>query len=61
MSRAKQVLGILGLMAALAGIALNNRILIWVAIGLLGASIAARMIAASQARRAEQEEGGGSD
>jgi len=56
-SRAKQVLGLLGLIAALGGIALNNRILIWVAIGLLGASIATRMIAASHARRSEQQEG----
>ena len=61
MSRAKQVLGLLGLMAALAGIALNNRILIWVAIGLLGASIVARMVAAGQARRAEEQQGSSGD
>jgi hypothetical protein len=60
-TRAKQVLGLLGLIAALAGIGLNNRILIWVAIGLLGASIAVRMLGATHARRAEQEEGRGSD
>ena len=56
MSRAKLVLGLLGLIAALAGIALDNRILVWVAIGLLGASIVARMITSGRARRAEEEE-----
>lgn len=61
MTRAKQVLGLLGLLAALAGIALDNRILIWVAIGLLGASIVARMIAAGRARRAEEEQGNTGD
>ena len=44
MTQAKQALGLLGLIVALAGIALNNRLLIWVAIGLLGASIVARMM-----------------
>ena len=61
MTQAKQALGLLGLIVALAGIALNNRILIWVAIGLLGASIVARMILASRARRAGQDEAGEGD
>ena len=56
MSQAKQVLGLLGLIAALAGIALNNRVLIWAATGLLGASIVARAILARQARRAQDDE-----
>jgi hypothetical protein len=60
-NQAKQVLGLLGLIAALAGIALNNRILVWVAIGLLGASIVARMIVASHARRSEQEKDTGGE
>ena len=55
MSQAKQVLGVLGLLAALAGIALDNRILIWVAIGLLGASIAVRMLIARRTRHEEPE------
>jgi hypothetical protein len=44
MNQVKQVLGILGLIAALAGIALQSRWMIWVAIGLLGASIVLRLI-----------------
>jgi hypothetical protein len=51
MSQVKQVLGILGLIAALAGIALQNRWLVWLAIGLLGASIVLRMIISASARK----------
>jgi len=53
-NRLKQVLGILGLTAALAGIALENRWLVWLAIGLLGASIVLRMMLSSRARRNEE-------
>jgi hypothetical protein len=44
MSQVKQVLGVLGLIAAMAGIALQSRWMVWVAIGLLGASISLRVI-----------------
>jgi hypothetical protein len=60
-TRLKQVLGVLGLLAALAGIALNNRPIIWVAIGLLGASILLRAVIGARERRAEGEEEAGSD
>lgn len=54
MTLVKQVLGILGLMVAIAGIALGYRWLVWVAIGLLGASIVLRMAIAAKARRSEK-------
>ncbi len=54
MSQLKQVLGILGLMAAMAGIALQHRWLVWTAIGLLGASMVIRMILGAKARRDEE-------
>lgn len=54
MSHLKLVLGLLGLMAALAGIALQNRWLVWAAIGLLGTSMVIRMILAAKSRRNEE-------
>lgn len=51
MSHLKQAFGILGLIAALAGIALQNRWLVWIAIGLLGASIVLRMIMSASAQK----------
>ena len=47
---AKQALGVLGLIAALAGIAFSNQTLVWVAIGLLGASIVVRMLISAKSR-----------
>lgn len=54
MTRARQALGLLGLMAALAGIATDNKAVVWVAIGLLGASVLMRAVTAILARRREQ-------
>jgi hypothetical protein len=55
-SQLKQVFGLLGLIVALAGIALGNQVLVWVAIGLLGVSIVVRMLIAERTRKAEREE-----
>jgi hypothetical protein len=49
----KQAAGVLGLIAALAGIALGNTIVVWVAIGLLGVSIVLRILISAKARREE--------
>lgn len=51
MNRVKPVLGVLGLIAALVGIALQSRWMVWAAIGLLGASIAVRAILSSKSQR----------
>ena len=61
MSQLKQVFGVLGLIVALAGIALGNQVLVWVAIGLLGVSIVLRMLIAERTRKAEREEPGDAD
>jgi hypothetical protein len=54
-SQVKQLLGVLGLLVAVAGVALGYRWMVWVAIGLLGASIVLRMIVAAKARRSEEQ------
>lgn len=54
MTQARQLLGLLGLLVALAGIATGNRVVVWVAIGLLGASVLLRVIATIMARRRGQ-------
>lgn len=54
MSRLKLVLGLAGLLAALAGIALETPAVVWAAIGLLGASAMIRAVIAIRARRAER-------
>ena len=51
MSQVKQAFGILGLMAALAGIALQSQWLVWLAIGFLGVSIVLRMIISAGERK----------
>jgi 4-hydroxybenzoate polyprenyltransferase len=56
-SRLKQVLGLVGLLAALAGIALENPVLVWTAICLLGASAVIRAVLAIQVRRRERKAG----
>jgi len=53
-TRLKQAFGILGLLVAVAGVALGYQWMVWIAIGLLGLSIVFRMIAAAKARRAEE-------
>lgn len=56
MTQLKQAAGILGLIAAIAGIALNHRVIIWIAIGLLGVSLALRMLISARARRAKADD-----
>ena len=53
MIQARQAVGLLGLLAALAGIATGSSVVVWVAIGLLGASVLMRAVAAILARRRE--------
>lgn len=49
----RQAVGLLGLLAALAGVATNSPVVVWVAIGLLGASVLLRAVATILARRRE--------
>ena len=53
MIQARQAVGLLGLLVALAGIATGSSVVVWVAIGLLGASVLMRVVAAILARRRE--------
>ena len=56
MIQLKQVFGVLGMIAALAGIVLGNRTMIWVAMGLLGISIVLRIVLSASARRNQSAE-----
>jgi hypothetical protein len=49
--RAKQGLALVGLLVVLVGIALDNRMVVWVAIALLAGSVAIRFALAAAARR----------
>jgi hypothetical protein len=60
-SQLKQVLGVLGLMVALAGVALGYQWLVWIAIALLGLSLALRIALNARSRRTESPEHGGRD
>ena len=55
MSQVKQALGLVGLLAAIAGVALESRLVVWVAIGVLAASAVIRVVGAVRARRAERQ------
>ena len=55
MSQVKQALGLVGLLAAIAGVALESRLGVWVAIGVLAASAVIRLVGAVRARRAVPE------
>ena len=55
MSQVKQALGLVGLLAAIAGVALESRLVVWVAIGVLAASAVIRLVGAVRARRAVPE------
>lgn len=53
--RLRLVLAVAGFAFAVAGIATDNRLVVWVAIGLLGAAMVVRLIARrAEARREEQ-------
>jgi len=54
-SQVKQALGLVGLLAAIAGVALESRLVVWVAIGVLAASAVIRLVGAVRARRAVPE------
>lgn len=56
MSRLKLVLGLAGLLMALAGIALEAPAVVWAAMAILGTSVVIRSVLAIRARRAEREE-----
>ncbi len=47
----RQLVGVLGIAIAVAGIATNSRVLIWVAIGVLLAAVLWRVVASSRARK----------
>jgi len=51
----RQALGLVGLLVAIAGIALESRLVVWVAIGVLAASAIIRLVLAVRTRRAESE------
>jgi len=54
-NRLKQILGLAGIIVALAGLAHDSGVLIWTAIGLLGVSVLLRAVLKVRARRAESE------
>lgn len=47
----RQLVGVVGIAIAVAGIATNSRVLIWVAIGVLLAAVLWRLVASWRARR----------
>jgi hypothetical protein len=51
MIRLKQALGLAGILVGLGGIGLDNRVVVWVAIGMLGASVVIRIALAVVERR----------
>lgn len=55
----RHVLGVAGVAAAVAAIAINDRRVTWAAIALLGGSVALRAAAALAARRRERAEARG--
>lgn len=52
----RQVLGTLGLLVAVAGVATGSRLVVWIAIVVLGASVALRVVDRVRRRRAEEAE-----
>lgn len=53
MTQLRQALGLLGLLVALAGIATESRVVVWVAAGILGASVLLRVVGTILARKRE--------
>lgn len=51
----RQLVGVLGIVIAVAGIAMNSRVLIWVAIGVLLAAVLWRLVASWRARKHRDE------
>ena len=58
MSQLKQALGLVGLLAAIAGVALESRLVVWVAIGILAVSVLIRAVASIRSRRARDDASG---
>ncbi len=57
MSPFRVVTALMGFLAAVLAIARNDRALVWIAIGLLGSSLAVRMVQRVQRRRGEDRAG----
>ncbi len=57
MSSPRHILGIIGIILLLAGMARESRVVVWIAIVLLGLSVALRIIVALRARFASDSEG----
>ncbi|MEP6573969.1 MAG: hypothetical protein ABJD11_14800 [Gemmatimonadota bacterium] len=56
MTRVKLALAIIGLVLSVAGLMLENRLLVWLAMGLLAASLALRLIAGRRQRFHEEQD-----
>lgn len=61
MNRLKQALGLAGLLLALAGIALEQPFVIWIAIALLATSVVLRAVLSWRERRGRAEHPGSGD
>ncbi len=57
MSSPRHILGVIGIILLLAGMARESRVVVWIAIVLLGLSVALRIIVALRARFASDSEG----
>ncbi len=55
LEQAKAAAAFLGMALAVAGVVLDNRIIVWVAIGVLGVAMVLRFVAARAARPRDEE------
>ena len=53
---ARLALGVAGVLAAVAAVAMDSRAAAWVAVVLLGAAVLVRLVAARRARKAKNDE-----
>ncbi len=60
MNRVKQYLGLLGILVAVAGVALESRWVVWGAVGMLAASVVIRLIAGRRRHPADDAAPGSS-
>jgi cytidylate kinase len=54
-SQLKQALGLVGLLVAIAGVALESRLVVWVAIGILAVSVLIRAVVSIRSRRGRED------